>query len=228
MIHTEKGPGCAFPNRREFVTRAAGAAAAVFLGRRGLAVGGDRSPQAGGAAPGRREISVGGRRVKTVDLHCHCAVPEVMEVVKGSKLADTVKGLVSGPLVLGPERLRSMDRQGVDLEAVSINAFWYSADRELARDIIKVQNDGLAKWCAAHPDRVAAFASVALQFPELAADQLDEAVKKLGLRGVAIGGSVDGEELSGRRFDPFWAKLEELGVVAFMVGSPGTELEFAL
>ena len=219
-----------WPNRREFVKQVAGATAGVFLGGRGLADGGDRLPQVGGAAPRRREISVGGRRIKTVDLHCHCAVPEVMEVVKGSKLADTVKGLVSGPLVLGPERLRSMDQQGVDVEAVSINAFWYSADRALARDIIKVQNEGLAKWCAAHPDRFAAFASVALQFPELAAEQLDEAIKKLGLRGVAIGGSVEGEELSSRKFDPFWAKLEELGVVAFMhpQPAPGTTLNTRL
>jgi len=30
-----------------------------------------------------------------------------------------------------------------------------------------------------------------MQHPDLAADQLDEAVKKLGLRGAAIGGSVE-------------------------------------
>ena len=171
---------------RRFVKQVAGATAGAFLGGRGLADAGARFLQAGGAAPKRREVSVGGRRIKTVDLHCHCMVAEVTDVVKSSKLADTVKGLVSGPLVLGPERLRAMDQQGVDVEAVSINAFWYSADRELARQIIKVQNEELAEWCAAHPDRFVALASVALQYPDLAAEQLDEAVKKLGLRGVAI------------------------------------------
>ena len=212
------------PNRRDFVKHVAGATAGAFLGGRGLADAGARFLQAGGPAK-RREVSVGGRRIKTVDLHCHCVVPEVAEVVKGSKLADTVKGLVSNAsLVLGPDRLRAMDERGVDVEAVSINAFWYSADLAMARDIIKVQNDGLSKWNAAHPDRFAALASVALQHPDLAAEQLDEAVKKLGLRGAAIGGSVEGQELSDRKFDPFWAKAEELGVMLFMhpQNAPGT------
>ncbi|PYQ77442.1 MAG: hypothetical protein DMG01_14935 [Acidobacteria bacterium] len=63
-------------------------------------------------------------------------------------------------------------------------------------------------------------ATVALQHPDLAADQLDDAVKKLGMRGAAIGGSVEGQELSDRKFDPFWAKAEELGVMLFMHPQP--------
>jgi aminocarboxymuconate-semialdehyde decarboxylase len=67
-------------------------------------------------------------------------------------------------------------------------------------------------------------ATLALQHPDLAADQLDYAVKRLGLRGAAIGGSVEGQELSDRKFDPFWAKASELGVLLFMhpQNAPGT------
>ena len=54
----------------------------------------------------------------------------------------------------------------------------------------QAQNEKLAELCAAQPDRFVAFASVALQYPDLAAQQLEHAVKKLGLRGAAIGGSV--------------------------------------
>ena len=36
------------------------------------------------------------------------------------------------------------------------------------------------------------------------------------MKGAAIGGSVEGIELSDRRFDPFWAKAEQLGVMIFM------------
>ena len=67
-----------------------------------------------------------------------------------------------------------------------------------------------------YPDRFVGMATVALQHPNLAADQLDEAVRKLGLRGAAIGGSVEGQEVSDRKFDPFWAKAEQLGVLLFM------------
>jgi aminocarboxymuconate-semialdehyde decarboxylase len=66
----------------------------------------------GGAAP-RRQVVLGGRRVKTVDVHAHCAVPEAMALM-GSKVSPEV-------LLIGPERLRQMDAQGIDVEALSIN-----------------------------------------------------------------------------------------------------------
>ena len=78
----------------------------------------------------------------------------------------------------------------------------------------------MAAFCAAHPDRFAAFASVALQFPDLAADQLEQGMKKLGLRGVAIGGNVASKELSDPKFHPFWAKAEALGAVVFIHPQP--------
>lgn len=46
--------------------------------------------------------------------------------------------------------------------------------------------------------------------------QLEDAVKRLGLRGAQIGGSVDGEDFSDRKFHPVWAKAEELGAVLFI------------
>ena len=109
-------------------------------------------------------------------------------------------------------RLRAMDEQGIDVEALSINPNWYRTDRDLATQIIRIQNEKLAEACAAHPDRFVAFATVALQFPDLAAQQLEEGVKKYGLRGAGIGGNVAGEEISDPKFNPFWAKAEELGV----------------
>jgi aminocarboxymuconate-semialdehyde decarboxylase len=79
-----------------------------------------------------------------------------------------------------------------------------------------VQNERLAAWCKEHPDRFAGLASVALQHPEMAAEQLDEAVKKLGLRGVGIAGHAGGEVPSTPKYDPFWTKVEELGVLVFV------------
>ena len=120
-----------------------------------------------------------------------------------------------------------MDEQGIDVEALSINPFWYAAERDLARQIIQLQNEKLAALCAAYPDRFVAFATVALQHPDLAAQQLEDG-KKLGLRGAAIGGNVNGEELSSRRLDPFWAKAEELGAPIFIhpQGDPGITKTF--
>jgi aminocarboxymuconate-semialdehyde decarboxylase len=179
------------------------------------------------AQPRRREVVVNGKRVKTVDVHAHCAVPEALALLNQK---------IGGPglrpdLVMATEvavRLRAMDEQGIDVEALSINPNWYKADRDLARQICKIQNDKLAEACAANPDRFVAFATVALQHPDLAAEQLEEGVKKYGLRGAGIGGSVNGEEISDPKFHPFWAKAEQLGVVVFIhpqgTGAP-TELQ---
>jgi aminocarboxymuconate-semialdehyde decarboxylase len=200
------------PNRRTFFKALASATAGLAVTRRGFANG--RVLQSAPAR--RREVFVGTRRVKVVDLHCHCVVTEVAEVVKDTNLAANTRNQ-AGPNVLGPARLQLMDQQGLDIQALSINGYWwYAADRELARRIVQVQNEGLAKWVAAHPDRFVALASVALQHPDLAAEQLEDGVKRLGLRGASIGGHVNGEDLSLPKFDPFWAKAAALGVVVFM------------
>jgi aminocarboxymuconate-semialdehyde decarboxylase len=168
----------------------------------------------------RREVKVRGKRVKTVDAHCHVHVPEVSGMLKGTNIETALENaaIVGGPELnlLGPHRVQLMDQEGIDVEAVSINAFWYSADRDLATRLIDTQNQKLAAMCASNPDRFVGFASVALQFPDLAARQMEEGIKKYGLRGAAIGGSVNGEELSNPKYDPFWAKAEELQALIFM------------
>jgi aminocarboxymuconate-semialdehyde decarboxylase len=192
-------------NRRHFVRTIAGAGGALALGDVFVGVG---------AQGKRREVAIGGRRVKVIDIHCHCVI-DVSDVVKGTPLAKAAGG---GNQILGPQRLQLMDQQGVDVQALTINGFWWydAADRELAGRIVQAQNEGLAKWVSTHPDRFVAMASVALQHPDLAAQQLEHGVKRLGLRGASIGGHVNGEDLSLPKYDPFWAKAAELGVPVVM------------
>jgi aminocarboxymuconate-semialdehyde decarboxylase len=195
--------------RRELMKDAA-AAGIVFVGC-GLqgAVGGAQ------AQARRREVVVNGRRVKTVDVHAHCAVPEAMALM-GLKVTGQPNLPNALVMTQAAERLRAMDEQGIDVEALSINPYWYKADRDVAQKLITIQNEKLAEACAAQPERFVAFATVALQFPDLAAEQLEQGVKKHGLRGAAIGGSVNGEELSEPKYHPFWAKAEQLGVLIFI------------
>ena len=196
--------------RREFLQTTSGALAGLaFVGCELMAAAPAR------AQARRREVVVSGKRVKTVDVHAHCAVPEALALMN-LKLGGP---LYRPDLSMATEvstRLRAMDEQGIDVEALSINPNWYTADRDLARQIIKIQNEKLAEACAANPERFVAFATVALQYPDLAAEQLEEGVKKYGLRGAGIGGSVNGAEISDPKFHPFWAKAEQLGVVVFI------------
>jgi len=164
------------------------------------------------AASRRREVKVKGRRVKTIDVHAHCVIPEALALL-GKKVNDQ-----RGPGIgeVGLRRIAEMDEQGIDVEALSINPFWYTTERDLATRIVEIQNEKLAEFCATYPDRFVAFASVALQYPDLAVKQLEHGVKKLGLRGAAVGASVAGSEFSDPKFHPFWAKAQELGVLIFI------------
>jgi aminocarboxymuconate-semialdehyde decarboxylase len=203
--------------RRRFLRGVAGAGVGLFLGDRLFG----QAPSTGPGQPKRREAMLGGKRIKTVDVHAHCFIPEVLDLLKDSPLAPTARAtLGTKTLILGDERLRDMDAQGIDYQVINVNAWGYGAERGLARELVALQNEKISQWCAAHPDRFVGMATVTLQYPDLAAEQLETAVKRLGLRGAAIGGSCEGQELSDRKFDPFWAKAEELGIMLFMHPQP--------
>ncbi|MEI7926188.1 MAG: amidohydrolase family protein, partial [Chloroflexota bacterium] len=161
---------------------------------------------------GRRETVINGTRVQVIDIHAHCSVPEAAAII-GLEANFPTPSL---PLEGYRQRLADMDAQGIDIEALSINPFWYAATREQATEVIAMQNERIAEFCAEMPDRFVGLATVALQHPDLAATQLEDAVTRLGLRGALVGGSVEGEELADRRFDPFWQKAEELRVPIFI------------
>jgi aminocarboxymuconate-semialdehyde decarboxylase len=148
-------------------------------------------------------------------------IPEALALL-GTK-ANEQRG--PGISEVGARRLREMDEQGIDVEALSINPQWYRAERDLVTKVIQIQNERLAGFCETWPDRFVAFASVALQYPDLAIQQLVHGVKKLGLRGAAVGASVAGREFSDPMFHPFWAKAEELGVLIFIHPQSTPQLE---
>jgi aminocarboxymuconate-semialdehyde decarboxylase len=171
-------------------------------------------PGAGGVQPAgrRREVVVNGRRVKVIDVHAHCVIPAAQSLLGLPAAGQRGPGIDE----VGLRRIGEMDEQGIDMEALSINPSWYRADRDVATQVISIQNEQLAGFCATYPDRFVAFASVALQFPDLAVQQLEHAVRQLGLRGAAVGASVAGDEFANPKFHPFWAKAEELGALIFI------------
>src|SRR5262249_10083939 len=131
-------------------------------------------------AQSRRQTVISGRKIRTIDVHAHCAVPEAMALMNLKMGGPTFRADLPIPASV-TERLAAMDAQGIDVQALSINPYWSKADRDVAEKLIRIQNEKLAELCGQHPDRFVAFASVALQHPDLAAQQLEEGVKKYGL-----------------------------------------------
>ena len=104
------------------------------------------------------------------------------------------------------KRLKDMDEAGVDMQVLSY-AFIYdeSIDAKEATASARSINDTLAKVVEKYPERFSSFAVVALQDPEAAANELERAVKELGLKGTLIYSGLGGEFLDNQKF---WAVLE--------------------
>src|ERR1700753_3299943 len=198
--------------RRDFLKSGTAAAAGIVFCSCGLL----QSAHAQQPARQKLPVMVAGKRVKTIDVHAHCAFTEAVALLDGpAALPPPVRGADEAVIEV-QKRFAAMDAQAGDLEILSINPIWYDRDRDLAGKIVKIQNEKLAELCAAHSDRFAAFASLTLQAPDLAVQELETAVKKQGLKGAAIGGSVTCVDFSDPKFHPVWAKAEELGVPLFI------------
>jgi len=172
------------------------------------------------AGPARLPVMVRGKRIKTVDVHAHCYFQEALDIagVKVEQVVPPVKGIpehfIAGTAI--EKRLAAMDAMAIDMEILSINPFWYRMERDKVEAICKANNEKLAELCAQHPERFGAFASLPMQFPDLAMQMLETAVKKQGLKGAAIGGSVAGDDLARAKYHPVLQKAEELGAALFI------------
>lgn len=96
------------------------------------------------------------------------------------------------------------------------NQYYYWAEEDLARELVRLQNEHIAQICAEQPKRLVGLGTAALQHPELAAEQLEHAIRQLGLKGIEISTSVNSEELDSARLLPFWKKADDLGAIVFI------------
>jgi aminocarboxymuconate-semialdehyde decarboxylase len=219
------------PTRREFLKGVSKTAAGIFFtncccteSSFGFARNARQSAAQPAANRKRREAVIGGHRVAVIDVHAHVRVPEAWDLVKDrigreGRAGDAQLANPDSPANIHNDvekRIADLDEMGIDVQAVSINPFWYWTDVDLARKIVQIQNEKIAELCAAHPKRFAGLGSVALQHPSLAVEQMEDGVKNLGMRGFAIGGSVNGDDLSAPKFHPFWEKAEELQTLIFI------------
>lgn len=194
-------------------------------------------------APAEAPMRVGGRAHRrheqvTVDLHCHAlaasveklladrpekrAENELMVRMQGSASVEyNVKHMLPAAgqkLANIAQRLQDMDEMGVDIQVVSPSPsqYYYWADPDLGREVVRLQNENIASLCEQYPDRLRGLGNIALQHPAIAVEQLLHCVHVLGFKGVEVSSSVNGLELADERFHSVWAKVEELGCLVFI------------
>jgi len=161
------------------------------------------------ARGGGSRRQTGGRRPFCVDIHCHVHHPAADEMVKhllspdrepSSRYSNELSRATNRKqmenvwscLTSVEQRLRDMDKMGVDVQAISPSPFHfqYWLPPELAAKVSRSVNEHLASIVKAHPDRFVALAHVPLQAPDLAAAELAYCVTQLGFRGAEIGTNV--------------------------------------
>ena len=165
-----------------------------------------------------------------LDWHTHIFVPEVVSfnrdhmVVNGFRPAPPQegRGFTRGEMTwdLDPvQRTKTMDDMRVDMQLISaslVHQCTYWAEPEESLNYDRMSNDRIADLCQKFPSRFVGIATVPLQAPELAARELERAVRELGLKGANISSNVNGVELGLAKLDPFWAKAQELDVPVYI------------
>lgn len=185
-------------------------------------------------------------QTRTVDSHTHILTQEAMRLLaeESPKVAPVLKNPdapdatleIGGKVVQQPlpreiwdveMRLRDMDAHEVDVQVLSptVFTFFYEQEAALALACAALQNEEIAVVSRRHPDRFLGLASVPLQAPQAAADELKRAMTKLGLRGAMIGTHVNGRNLDDPALEPFWATAAERGAFIFIHPHAGAAAE---
>jgi aminocarboxymuconate-semialdehyde decarboxylase len=167
---------------------------AVLPGTMGGA--GNYGPQIGSDGPGRPWFRVGDYRLEGVRY-------------SGSAFMDV------------DLRLENMQAAGIEFQVLSPNplTYFHHIEPQLAIEYCRRHNDELAALVSQHPARLAALASLPMQSPRAACEELERAVNELGMLGAYIGSelplALDSEEL-----DIFYASLCKLNVPLFIHPAP--------
>lgn len=124
---------------------------------------------------------------------------------------------ISRAMDLGDGRIAAMDKDGIDVQVLSITSPGVQIyDAKQGSDLAQSTNEQLAAAVRAHPDRFAGLATIAPQDPNGAAQELDRAVRQLGLKGALINSHTKGEFLDEKKFWVIFDKAQELDVPVYI------------
>jgi aminocarboxymuconate-semialdehyde decarboxylase len=185
--------------------------------------------------PARAQEPSAPQKAVAIDIHCHIVTPEAELLVKDLftpekepffrfATAETLRinqqlfARLRPKLTDPQERLKDMDRMGIAIQALSPgpNQFYYWTDGELGGKLARLQNDRVAELVRSHPDRFVGMGTLPLQDMQKALRELERIVQELGFHAIEISSNIAGVDLDAPRFEPFWAKVQELDVLVFV------------
>ena len=115
------------------------------------------------------------------------------------------------------QRLDDMDRVGIDVEVVSLstpNVFFTDAQHQPA--VARMINDSYAELVAKHPKRFKGFASIPMDSPDAALNELHRAIHDLRLNGVILLSNIGGKPLTSPEYRPFFEEANRMKLCIFL------------
>lgn len=125
--------------------------------------------------------------------------------------------VVVGPHINLDDRLKAMDRCGIDMQVLTITT--PGVERETAQRGIKLArlaNDEFSQIKEKYPDRFTALATLPLQEPQAAVKELERAVRECGLPGALLFSNANGRPLDSKEFMPIYETAVKLDIPLFI------------
>jgi aminocarboxymuconate-semialdehyde decarboxylase len=163
-----------------------------------------------------------------IDIHAHVMTPEAEEIAAPLFTPDKDPFIgFSGPvseaynrkhfaeivpkLTEPDQRLRDMDRMGVDVQAISVvpPQYFYWAEPQLGAKLSGMVNDRLFEIVQGHPDRFVGLGTIPLQDVDLALAELERVVEELRFGWLEICTNVNGVDFDDPRYVPVFEKVVE-------------------
>ena len=124
---------------------------------------------------------------------------------------------VTPPMSDPNKRLEDMDRVGIDVEVISVstpNIFF--ADETRQPEVARIINDGYADLIAKHPKRFNGFASIPMDAPDAALNELHRAIDELKFNGVVLLSNIKGRALTSPIYRPFFEEANRMNLCIFL------------
>jgi 2,3-dihydroxybenzoate decarboxylase len=159
--------------------------------------------------------------VKKIALEEHFLVPGFEEYwlpTVGGIDRNVCDQLLTRLRDFGGLRIDAMDRAGIDRSVLSLSGPGVQAERDSLIACRKAQeaNDLLAVEIQKRPKRYAGFAHLPMQDPRAAALEFERCALHLGFCGAMINGHTHGRYLDEPVFDPFWERVEAIGLPIYL------------
>jgi predicted TIM-barrel fold metal-dependent hydrolase len=164
-----------------------------------------------------------------IDAHSHGVHPSYFDQLRtmggqwGRKVAEReLEHVRSTPQYTNVTvRVEQLDRYGIDMQMVTpsvpldVNVFPGDVTTQLS--LARSLNDGMAKLMDESKGKLVAAGSIPIMhFEKIGWQEMERAIKILGLKAINLPSNINGKPLDLAEFEPFWAHAEQMGVAVYI------------